>query len=108
MNKRVVLVVGAAVVVASSCSSYNDKRGRGDAPIGKYNDGPAYVLNMPDEFMNVAFRCLGENGVYTHTRAAAPVVIANDPNCAVGGFFDSLGLPVAPDQIITAVKEGSK
>lgn len=69
------------LIPLAACSSYNDKRGRGDAPVKQYDDTPAYVINMPDQFANVAIKCYGGNGVYETTREAAPVVVADDPMC---------------------------
>jgi hypothetical protein len=90
--KILVIAFAVAATALTGCSSYNDSRGKGDAPIGKYDDAPVFVRNQPDGFQNVAFSCIGLNGVYTTTREAAPVVIADDPNCSEGGFFDELGL----------------
>lgn len=81
MKVRIALAALAAVATTGACSSFNDSRGRGDAPVSKYDDSPARVINMPDKFANVAFKCMGVNGIYSTTRAAAPVVIANDPEC---------------------------
>jgi hypothetical protein len=87
--RRSLVAASLALVVLAGCDSYNDKRGRGDAPVSRYDDKAAVVVNMPDLFMNVAFKCLGVNGVYAHTREAAPVIIPNDPICAEGA--DPLG-----------------
>jgi hypothetical protein len=88
MRKRTPAVVGgvialALVTQASSC----DRRGLGDAPVGKRHESPVQVWLSPDTFMNIAAQCIGPNGVYAHTREAAPVIIANDPNCAEGGVL---------------------
>jgi len=42
------------------CSSYNDHRGKGDAPVaGRHgDDSPADVVNMPDSFPNISTKCL--------------------------------------------------
>jgi len=79
--KRIAIAVLGLALLGTGCKSYNDARGRGDAPIGEYDDSPAYILNFPDKFMNIAFKCLGPNGVYTHTRQGPPVVIVDDGNC---------------------------
>jgi hypothetical protein len=75
----------ALILVLGGCSAWNDAHGKGDAPVGRQDDSPAYVINMPDGFMNFAFKCNGKDGLYAHTRDAAPVVIPNDPNCTAGG-----------------------
>lgn len=43
--------------------------------------GQANIISFPDQFANVAFRCNGVDGVYSTTRAAAPVIVPNDPQC---------------------------
>lgn len=83
MNTRLTIaaVVTAALLVAG-CDNYNNERGRGDAPVESSDDSPAVIINFPDQFHNIAFKCMGGNGLYTHTREAAPVVIVDDPECA--------------------------
>lgn len=80
-------ILAAAAVLAlalAGCSGHENERGRGDAPVTGRDDEPAYVLNMPDQFANVAMKCLGPNGVYSTTREAAVTVVVDDPNCAEG------------------------
>lgn len=84
MRIRTAALAATALVVLASCGEYNDKRGRGDAPVASTDDTPAVVVNFPDLFMNVAFKCLGSNGIYTHTREGAPIVVPNDTNCRNG------------------------
>jgi hypothetical protein len=45
------------------------------------DDRPPHIINEPDDFMNIAFKCMGVNGIYAHTREAAPVIVPNDPMC---------------------------
>jgi len=81
---RTIATLAITVTLAlTGCSKHNDERGKGDAPVAnkRGDDSPATVVNFPDGFMNVAFKCLGPNGIYAHTRAASPVVIKDDPNC---------------------------
>lgn len=68
----------ALVGVLAACA---DTSPTGDAPTGDVDDSPARIVNFPNHFMNVAFKCLGPNGIYAHTRPAAPVIVANDPLC---------------------------
>lgn len=76
------IAIGAGVLLAlgltaSSC----DQKGLGDAHVGRYDDSPAFVINMPDTFMNVAIKCDPAGfRIYAHTREAAPVVM-KDPSC---------------------------
>lgn len=78
-----ILVALAITVLAAGCSDYNDTRGKGDAPVQnrRGDDAPAVVVNMPDGFANIAFKCLNGSGLYVTTREAAPIVIKDDPNC---------------------------
>ena len=85
MRTRLTIAAAAVFLVgAVGCQSYNESRGKGDAPVGSTDDTPAKVVNFPNGFMNVAFKCIGPNGVYAHTREAAPAVVPDDPNCATG------------------------
>lgn len=75
------------VALLGGCSAINDDDGAGDAPIGRVDDGPWTVINGVDGYPNVAWKCVGPNGLYTardpdrsHSRAFT--VITNDPNCA--------------------------
>lgn len=43
---------------ATACQSYNDHRGKGDAPAGKGDDTPAHITNMPDGFPNGSAKCV--------------------------------------------------
>ncbi len=81
MRRRLVVAVVALGLAAGGCSGFNNARGRGDAPIGPYDDSPAEVLNFPDKFANVAHKCDGHgHRVYSTTRQA-PVVVVDDPTC---------------------------
>lgn len=83
----VLLLVGVIGVLGllglAGCSDDADERGRGDAPIEgrRGDDSPANVINMPDEYSNVAFKCWGPNGIYVTTRDVAPVVVPGDAQC---------------------------
>lgn len=84
------LVAAAAIVGAvatAGCSEFNDDRGIGDAPADQQNDRAVKVWPVPDRFMNIGAFCIGENGVYIHTREAAPVVVPDDPECDPGGII---------------------
>lgn len=78
-----IMGVGLIVGVIGGCSQYNDERGKGDAPVeGRSgDDAPAVVINMPNNFANIAFKCLNGNGLYVTTREAAPVIVKDDANC---------------------------
>ncbi|MEU3243335.1 MULTISPECIES: hypothetical protein [unclassified Streptomyces] len=80
-----VLIVGG---ILSGCSKeYNDKRGKGDAPVqGRMGDNTAAeVFNMPDGFGNLATKCVGHGfRAYVTTNASGPsnVEIVPDKTCA--------------------------
>jgi hypothetical protein len=62
-----------------------------DAGAGARDTGPADIINMPDGFSNVAYKCNGPNMVYViyhkgMDNSAQPygalAVVAGDPRCA--------------------------
>jgi len=81
MMKRIVAVVALGFLAGCSQSGYGKSHGIYDASIGQQDTGPAFVIDMPNGYMNVAFKCHGKDGIYAHTRIAAPVIVPNDPNC---------------------------
>lgn len=72
----------AALALGLSACGSNDTQ-LNDAPVGKIDDAPTFVMTNADGFPNVAFRCKGVNGIYTTTRegAGALHIVANDPEC---------------------------
>jgi hypothetical protein len=89
MNRRstryltAVVSIVVAVAALSGCSS--DRRGMGDSPVANHrgDDSPADVTNFPDQFANIATKCVaGAPGfrAFVTTREAAPVILA-DPAC---------------------------
>lgn len=80
--RLVTITLVAGLCALGACS--NDRKGLGDAPVGPRDDSPAKIINFPDTFMNIAFKCFGVNGIYTHTRVASPTIIPNDPMCKSG------------------------
>ncbi len=88
-NAVIGMILGFVLIVfgVASCSQseFGDKHGIRDAPVepaADQNNLPAHVITFPDTFANVLFKCDGKNGLYVTSRDAAPVVVANDPNCA--------------------------
>lgn len=82
MVRRIAVGLAASALVLAGCSSFNDQRGRGDAPVQGYDDTPAEIVNFPDQFANVAHKCDGHgHRVYSTTREAA-VTVVDDPSCA--------------------------
>jgi hypothetical protein len=88
INLRAWLAGPAALLLAAAlvagCNQYNNDRGRGDAPVDRENtnDAPAYVINFPDKFHNVAVKC-DPHGfrIFAHTRDGSPPVILPDETC---------------------------
>jgi hypothetical protein len=75
-----------ALTMLSGCSEYDDKRGKGDAPVAgnSGDDAPAEVFNFPDGFGNVATKCVGHgNRAYVTTNNNAPsnLQIIKDASC---------------------------
>jgi hypothetical protein len=79
----VVVSVFVAVSAVAGCAS--DRRGTGDSPVANHRgeDSPANVTNFPDQFANIATKCVsGAPGfrAFVTTREAAPVILP-DPAC---------------------------
>lgn len=84
MTRRALAAGMIIAALATGCSSYNDKRGIGDAPVGPTQGGPAEIVTFPDKFANVANKCDGHgHRVYSTTRPA-PVVVITDTTCPGG------------------------
>ena len=82
--------LGTAVILAiagcSGSSEHQVSRGLGDVPVGEQDrTSPRLIINFPDAWGNVAFKCMGVNGLYnvTHNDASRPpvTVVVNDPMC---------------------------
>jgi hypothetical protein len=86
-RRRLLLAAVPLTLALGACSGFNDDRGLGDAPAAQVDDAAVPVWPGPDGFMNIGAYCIGENGVYIHTRVAAPVVVRDDPNCEPGGVL---------------------
>lgn len=81
-----VLAVAVVLVAVGGCSHYNDKRGKGDAPVmgRRGEDTPAKVYNMPDGFGNLATKCVGKGFrafVTTNNSGPSNVQIVDDKTC---------------------------
>ena len=80
-------IAGLAVLTLSASSC--DERGLGDAPVEQVDENERRVWVNGDTFPNISAFCIGNTGVYSTTREAAPAVIADDTNCLPGGvLFD--------------------
>jgi hypothetical protein len=81
------IIVLVLMITLAGCNRFNETRGRGDAPVGHRDDTPAEIINMPDEFGNVAVKCDGHGHrvyVVTHNKTDAPVTVIDDPSCPGG------------------------
>lgn len=69
------------LVGASSCGSNDAEKGTRDTGAAKA------IINMPNHFNNVAFKCRGTKGVYVTNNngdagtGSALSVVLNDPEC---------------------------
>ena len=80
------IVLAVFALVAAGCDSYNNERGRGDAPVGQVSSEPRTIMEFPDWFANVAVACIPSHpgkAVAVTTRDAAPVVF-DSPACQGG------------------------
>lgn len=79
--KRFIIAAVAATLVLASCGADNTQLD--DAPVGQIDDTPSFIMTNVDQFPNIAFRCMGANGLYTTTRegAGALKIVVNDPEC---------------------------
>jgi hypothetical protein len=77
----ILLVIGAIIGGIYWNETTKDQRGKGNAPVQVADRSAARIINFPHNYHNIAFKCFGGNGIYTHTRVAPPVVIVNDPQC---------------------------
>lgn len=78
------------LLTAGAC----ERRGTRDAPIdaSKQDNQAPFIVNMPNGYMNLALKCVGDDLVIAHTRAAAPVVVADASSCAPGEA-ERVGIP---------------
>lgn len=97
------LATAALLFGATACSSYNDERGKGDAPVQdrKGDDSPAQVINMPDDFRNVAIKCIkgSEPWAFVNTTSDDAMLIQDPAKC--GGKFLGDPAQVRPPQYVT-------
>jgi hypothetical protein len=91
------VAVGAALVVAlAGCGA--SERDQNVTKKAERDTGPALIINEPQGFRNVSFKCFGPNGVYVTSRGdwsssgsqgpelpSAVYVVASDPNCKSPG-----------------------
>lgn len=84
MRKLAVGALAVGALALAGCQSYDNARGRGDAPVGKVNDNARAIFNQPDKFANISAFCIGDVLVISTTRQAAPVAVANAAWCRQG------------------------
>jgi hypothetical protein len=77
MKKALTALAATLTVVVLLTASSCDEKGLGDAPVGKQDDRPAYIVNFPDTFANVAIKCANGLGIISTTREA-PVQLVPD------------------------------
>jgi hypothetical protein len=88
VEEHVVNHVRAALSIAAAAGIFAiGAAGCGnDASVDTRDKGAAKaIINMPDHFPNVAFKCRGSKGIYvtnnTSSGSGSPAVIPNDPEC---------------------------
>ncbi len=91
MKKKLAIIVIPAsllsLISVAGCEQYKDERGRGDAPVAAgRDDTPAHVINFPDNFGNVAWKCVGPDKVFVSSRSGTDnssslVVTPNRKDC---------------------------
>jgi len=93
--KRLGIVAASALLLlgATACSSYDDHRGKGDAPVagGKGDDSAASCTNMPDGFPNTCTKCIKDFAPWAQvsTTSAILIMIQDPEKCGgkvVPGF----------------------
>ena len=88
-NRALLAALVLTALLVSGCGdSYNDSRGRGDAPVGRTDDTPAEVLNFPDGYKNIATKCDGHGHRVYATSAREgnmpQLFVLADPSCPGG------------------------
>lgn len=83
MKKRLAALGVLALALAGCHVGAQSSKGFGDAPVGTQNKASAAIINFPDTYANVAFKCYGHDGIYVVNEGGSqvPTVVANDPNC---------------------------
>lgn len=96
---RRALTIGAAltallVLTAGSCES----RGTGDAPVDTrlMDETAPYIINMPDQFMNLALKCVGDDLIVAHTREAPPLYIPDADPCINDSEVPDVNIEIGP------------
>lgn len=71
------LMAALLLVGVAGCSSYNDHRGKGDAPVAnrKGDDTPVPCTNMPDSFPNVCAKCVADFAPWAITTTTDRIAI---------------------------------
>jgi len=82
MKKLAMALASVTAVVILTAGACED-RGTRDAPIDtRLQDNTApYIVNMPDQYENLALKCLGNDLLVSHTREAPPLVVEDADAC---------------------------
>lgn len=81
-------VIGASLLLMGCgiADDYNDDRGKGDAGVASRDDSDKEVINMPNDFSNIAHACDGHgHRVYTTTHESGGgrgLYVIEDPSCS--------------------------
>lgn len=83
----VVMFVLLALLSSGCNNARNERRGRGDAPVGTVDDTPKDVIQFPDRFSNVSHACDGHGHrvyVTTQTDSGRFMWVVTDKSCPGG------------------------
>jgi hypothetical protein len=82
-SKAIATVVAVIAMALAGCGD-NDHQATKDAPHGPGDSSPALIYNFPDNYPNVASKCVGSGyraWVITHNKTDSPPVLRPDKNC---------------------------
>lgn len=84
--RRLGISVGAVAVGLVLTAGACEERGTNDAPIDRslQDDQAPFIVNMPNGYMNLALKCLGDDLIVAHTRSASPIMVPDSELCGPG------------------------
>lgn len=84
MRRITIGLTAAAIMALAACGNSTHQ----SSDYGNVNHAPANVVQFPDGFRNIAYKCDGPNMVYSVSSANSDslsggvAIAANDPRCA--------------------------
>lgn len=94
MRRIILLALALAGLVLVGCTD-QDEKGTGDTAVDRnlQDDQPPLILNFPNDFMNVALKCVGGDLIVTHRRNPAPPLLGVGATACRPGEAEKLGIP---------------